>query len=101
MVGGIALLAAPMAGIVAFTLLIAISFILQGLTQGYFALIGSATANRGWLLISSAFALIAGGLILAGWPSSAHWLVGVMVGINFLFTGIAILTTKIETIESD
>lgn len=99
-IGGALLLLMPIAGIAAFTLLIAASFLLQGATQGYLALIDKTARNRAWMLLSAVIAVVAGSLIIGGWPSSALWLVGVIIGIDFLFLGIALLTTRIEVLEA-
>jgi uncharacterized membrane protein HdeD (DUF308 family) len=36
--------------------------------------------------------LVLAGLISFGWPSSSFWAIGTLVGISFLFSGIARLT---------
>ncbi|HKF95973.1 MAG TPA: hypothetical protein VKB96_15550, partial [Gammaproteobacteria bacterium] len=47
--------------------------------------------GRGWLIASGILGLIIGVLLLLGWPSTAMWAIGILAGINFIFTGIALL----------
>ncbi len=44
--------------------------------------------NWGWVLFSGIMAIILGILIVAQWPFSAAWVLGIFIGINFLLTGI-------------
>lgn len=68
------------------TLLLAAFFLGLGLFR-----IFSAAAMRfeswGWIFVSGVLALILGILILVHWPSSALWVLGLFIGIDFLFTG--------------
>lgn len=43
----------------------------------------------GWFVADSIATLVAGGLIVAQWPSSTSWAVGTLVGASVLVTGIA------------
>ena len=88
LIGGLALLVAPMIGVAVFTLLIGVSFILQGLAQNYVAVIGKAVANRALMVAGGMIAIIGGVLILAEWPNSSIWIVGTLAGINFLMIGL-------------
>ncbi len=36
------------------------------------------------------------GLILVGWPSTAAWAIGLLVGINLLTTGIALAAVAMD-----
>jgi len=51
-------------------------------------------AVRGWvwLLTSGLVSLLLGVLILTGLPGTAAWVLGLMVGINLLFTGFVLLS---------
>lgn len=43
---------------------------------------------RGWvLLVSGAFGVLAGLVILAGWPYSGLWVIGFVLGIDFILHG--------------
>ena len=62
------------------------------LAEGIFEVIAAFRVrpdrNWGWVLFSGITAIILGILILHQWPFNAIWLLGVLAGINFLFTGI-------------
>jgi uncharacterized membrane protein HdeD (DUF308 family) len=45
----------------------------------------------GWMLTSGIVDLILAGIIFAGLPASATWALGLLVGINMLFGGIAMI----------
>ena len=40
-----------------------------------------------WLLVDAFFALVLGGLIWDGWPSSSVWAIGTLVGVKLILTG--------------
>lgn len=94
-VAGLLLLVTPLVGVAAFTLLIAISFIAQGIVQVYYWSRNIAMRNRIWTLVSGLLGLFVGVLILTQWPSSAFWVVGFLVGINLFFLGVNCLTTQV------
>ena len=50
----------------------------------------------GWLLASGLADLLLAGLIIYAWPESATWTLGLIVGINLITTGMAIVMTAME-----
>ena len=44
-----------------------------------------------WLLLNGIVALILGGMIYARWPLDAAWIIGLLYGIQSLFSGSAML----------
>ncbi len=48
---------------------------------------------KGWLfmLLNGLLSLVLGVVVLVGWPLSSMWLVGLLIGMSFLFDGIALL----------
>lgn len=90
---GIILLWHPIAGTVSLTLVLTAFFLAEGLFQ-----IMAAISHRndfpeswGWMVLSGIADLILVALIVAGWPSSAVWVLGVFAGVNLITSGIAIL----------
>lgn len=80
----IALHPAPSA--IAVTLLMAILFLVEGL----FKLVGSAFTRFegwGWVAFSGVISIVLGALILAQWPSSGLWVLGLFLGIDLIFYG--------------
>ncbi|WP_221899616.1 hypothetical protein [Bathymodiolus platifrons methanotrophic gill symbiont] len=43
------------------------------------------------MLLNGLLSLLLGVIVLVGWPLSSAWLVGLLIGISFLFDGIALL----------
>jgi uncharacterized membrane protein HdeD (DUF308 family) len=48
-------------------------------------------ASWGWLLISGIADLVLAAVIILGWPISAVWALGLLVGINLLTSGWALV----------
>jgi len=71
---------------IALTLVIAISFVVQGAFR-----IGAALSTRidGWdgLLVSGIITLLLGLMIWSEWPLSGVWVIGLFVGIDMFFYG--------------
>jgi uncharacterized membrane protein HdeD (DUF308 family) len=86
---GIYLLMHPLLGVLSLTLLLAIFFVIEGIVEIvlYFNIHG--TANAGWVLFDGIVTLILGFLIWRRWPSSSVWVIGTLVGISLIFSGIS------------
>jgi len=89
--GGIAVLADPLLGLGILTLILAVYFVAEGVwkivvsfsfrpAQGWLAMLFSGVIN--WLL---------GAMIWTEWPASGEWAIGILVGVNLLITGIALI----------
>lgn len=50
-----------------------------------------------WLLLNGLAALVLGGMIYSKWASDAAWVVGLMYGIQSIFTGSAFLMLGLRT----
>jgi uncharacterized membrane protein HdeD (DUF308 family) len=89
---GLLLAVFPGAGAATLTLILAAAFLIEGLMTILFAIsLRERLKSWGWLVFSGLCALILGGLVLSGWPGSAAWTLGVLTGVNFLSTGIALV----------
>ena len=86
-VGGIALFANPVVGLLTLTLLLAAFFLAEGVVEVVMALRLRPADSWGWMLGSGVVGVAAGALIWAGWPSTALWAVGLIFGIELLSTG--------------
>ncbi|RTL72051.1 MAG: HdeD family acid-resistance protein [Hyphomicrobiales bacterium] len=79
----------PLTGILTLTLLLAALFIAEGVMQ---VVMGARLRGHEgwiWLIISGLIAIAAGAMIAMDLPSSAGWAIGLLVGINFLSTGLS------------
>jgi uncharacterized membrane protein HdeD (DUF308 family) len=79
----------PLTGILTLTLLLG-GFLL---TEGVFELILAfqLRPQQNWTsaLVNGIITLVLGGMILFQWPFNAPWLIGTLVGVSVLFTGIS------------
>ena len=73
------------------TLLLAISFVIEGIWKIFAAF--NYRPSTGWfaVLVSGVLSLLLGLLIWMQWPVSGLWAVGVLVGVNLLMTGVALI----------
>ena len=85
-VGGL-LLFNPLLGAAALTLLLAVFLVVEGIFKIVMALRVRDHRGWGWLLASGILSLILGAMIWAQWPASGLWVIGLLVGIQLLFTG--------------
>ncbi len=84
----------PARGLVTLTLLLASYFVIEGIIElvMYFRLRRSHRAS--WFLWDGIITLFLGVLIWAHWPFSSVWVLGTLVGISLLFSGIARLSFR-------
>jgi uncharacterized membrane protein HdeD (DUF308 family) len=85
-VGGL-FLRAPIGALAALTLLVACFLMVGGLFKIVTAL-SYRFAAWGWAAMSGAIDLVLGVLIWMEWPASALWVIGLFLGINFVFRGV-------------
>ncbi|MGB2601052.1 MAG: DUF308 domain-containing protein [Candidatus Omnitrophota bacterium] len=84
---GIMFLVYPMRGVLTLTLLLAILFMLEGVIKIAVAVQLRPMTNWGWMLASGIAALILAAIIFSGYPGDAAWVLGLLVGINLIFSG--------------
>lgn len=85
----------PVAGLASLTLLLAAYLFAKGVLELilYFRLRPLPGTN--WLLIDGIVTLILAILIWRSWPSSSEWVIGTLVGISMLFSGVARLSLSL------
>ena len=81
----------PFTGIITLTILLAVLFIVEGVIEIGMGFRVRPAGGWVWLLISGIVAIVVGFLILAGLPSTATWAIGLLVGINLIFSGVSYL----------
>jgi uncharacterized membrane protein HdeD (DUF308 family) len=89
---GIAVIGHPLFGLGILTLLLAGYFVAEGVWKIVVSFRFKPAAGWTWLLGSGAMSLVLGVLIWRQWPVSGIWAVGVLVGVNLLGTGLALVT---------
>ena len=93
-VGAFALLH-PVAGLASLTLLLAIYLFTEGVLELILSFRLRPISGSNWLLFDGIITLILAILILKSWPSSTEWVIGTLVGISMLFSGVARLSMSL------
>jgi uncharacterized membrane protein HdeD (DUF308 family) len=87
-VGAYALLH-PAAGLASLTLLLAAYLFAEGVLELVLSFRLRPMRGSNWLLLDGIVTLILGVLIWRTWPSSSEWVIGTLVGISMLFSGVS------------
>ncbi|HVE20346.1 MAG TPA: DUF308 domain-containing protein [Acidocella sp.] len=87
-VAGVFLLFNPLAGAVALTLVLGVMFIFQGAAELMFAMEMRPAAGWGGMLLSGLASIALAIIIACGWPGISLIALGLLLGINFLTTGL-------------
>jgi uncharacterized membrane protein HdeD (DUF308 family) len=90
---GVVLLLWPISGTISLTLVLIAFFVVEGIVSIMYAIEHRTqlTGQWGWMLLSGIIDLILAGIIFAGLPGTAAWALGLLVGINMLFGGAALI----------
>ena len=91
---GVWLLINPAAGALALTFLLAAYVVATGVVKAVAAFQLRGVGGSGWTYFSAACSIVLGLLVFSGWPGSAVWLIGLIVGIDLLFYGWALLALR-------
>jgi uncharacterized membrane protein HdeD (DUF308 family) len=84
---GLWLIVEPHNGTLTLTLVLGIYFLFMGLTRTAVAFAGRGQQGAGLVGLSGVAGLLIGILVLAKFPSSADWAIGLLVGIDLIFAG--------------
>lgn len=95
---GLLLLAAPIQGAFSLTIVLVAFFIIEGIASIMFALDHrrEMSGRWGWMLVSGIVDLALAALIFVGLPSTAAWAIGLLVGINMVFGGVALIAMSLH-----
>jgi uncharacterized membrane protein HdeD (DUF308 family) len=98
---GIVLLLWPLSGVVSLTLVLIMFFVIEGVASIMYALNHrrEQSGRWGWMLVSGIIDLILAAMIFAGLPGTAAWALGLLVGINMLFGGSALIAMALHARE--
>jgi uncharacterized membrane protein HdeD (DUF308 family) len=98
---GIVLLSRPLSGVLSLTLVLIAFFVIEGVASIMFALEHKRelSGRWGWMLASGIIDLILAAIILAGLPGTAAWAIGLLVGINMVFGGSALIAMALHARE--
>jgi uncharacterized membrane protein HdeD (DUF308 family) len=100
---GAVLLLWPLSGAISLTLLLIVFFIIEGVLSIMYAVEHKRelTGQWGWMLVSGIIDLVLAAMIWAGLPSTAAWALGLLVGINMLFGGSAMIAMAMHARSGD
>ena len=92
-VGGL-LIASPASGVLSLTYLLIVFFLVEGIATIMYAVEHRSQypGRWGWMLISGVVDVILALIIIMGLPGTAAWAIGLLVGINMVFGGVALIT---------
>lgn len=88
---GLFLVVMPVAGVIAVATTIALFLFVEGIVEIALALQTRFSSRWGWLLASGILSILLSILLLIGWPEQTVMLAGILLGVNFIFYGVAIL----------
>ena len=90
---GVVLLLWPVSGSVSLTLVLIAFFVVEGIASIMYAIEhrNQLTGRWVWMLVSGIIDLVLAGIIFAGLPGTALWARGLLVGINMVFGGAALI----------
>ena len=101
LVGGV-LLAQPASAALSLTLVLIAFFVIEGVVSIMFALDHrrELSGRWGWMLLSGIIDLGLSVMIFAGLPATAAWAIGLLVGINMMFGGTALIAMALHARKS-
>jgi len=90
---GIVLLARPIQGTLTLTIVVGAYFLAEGVTTIMYALEHRRELSErwSWMLFAGLLDILISAMIISGLPGSAEWAIGLLVGINLLFGGAALI----------
>ena len=90
---GLVLLVSPGSGAISLTLILVVFFVIEGVASVMYALDHrkQLSSSWAWMLMSGIIDLILAAMVFAGLPGSAAWAIGLLVGINMIFGGSALV----------
>jgi uncharacterized membrane protein HdeD (DUF308 family) len=90
---GIILLARPVQGTLTLTIVVGAYFVAEGVATIMYALEHrrELSGRWSWMLVAGLMDIVISSFIIAGLPGSALWAIGLLVGINLLIGGTALI----------
>lgn len=92
---GVYTLVHPLAGLASLTLVLAIYLFAEGVLEFALSFRLRPMPGSNWLLFDGIVTLILAILIWRTWPSNSEWVIGTLVGISMLFSGVSRLVLSL------
>jgi uncharacterized membrane protein HdeD (DUF308 family) len=95
---GIVLLRWPLSSTISLTLILSVFFLIEGIASIFYALEHrrELSGRWSWMLFSGVIDLILASIIFVGLPGTAAWAIGLLVGINMVFGGLAVIAMALN-----
>jgi uncharacterized membrane protein HdeD (DUF308 family) len=90
-VAGLYLLVAPLEGTFTLTVMLVIWFVAIGVLRITTGVADWGAPGAGWLVLGGVLSLVLGLLIAEQLPESAAWALGLIVGVDLLFSGVQLI----------
>lgn len=89
---GVLFLLFPAAGIATLTVVLMLVFLMEGVVSILVGLrLSGMVREWGWMVASGIAALAVGLMVMIGWPETHSWFLGLLMGLNFLSTGVSLM----------
>jgi uncharacterized membrane protein HdeD (DUF308 family) len=85
---GLYVLMNPVAGLASLTFAVAVYLFVEGVLEFVVSFQLRPAPGAGWLLVDGIVTLVLAFMIWSTWPSSAAWVIGTLIGISMLFSGL-------------
>ena len=97
-VAGIVLLRWPLSGALSLTMILTVFLVLEGMISILYSLEHKRELSGRWamMLFSGVIDLFLAGIIFAGLPGTAAWAIGLLIGINLVFGGSALIAMALH-----
>jgi uncharacterized membrane protein HdeD (DUF308 family) len=98
LVAGVLLLARPVLGTLSLTAVLIAFLVAEGVVSIFYATEHrkSFSAGWGWMLASGLLDLVLAVILLAGLPGTAVWALGVLLGVNMIVGGAALISMALQ-----
>jgi uncharacterized membrane protein HdeD (DUF308 family) len=84
---GIMMITRPVAGLLALTMTVLVYFVVSGIFKIILAIRAENLPQRGWVTFSGIMSLVLAIYVGAQFPDSAMWVIGLLFGIEMMFSG--------------
>lgn len=91
LIAGVFAIVLPLVAAEFLTLFLGVSLIVGGVFRLIAAFKLRPATGWGWIAFSAVIAILLGIEIIAGWPVSGLWVLGLLLGIDLIFNGVAVL----------
>ena len=92
---GVYALMQPLAGLASLTLVLAVYLFAEAVLELVLSFRLRPKPGSSWLLLDGIVTLILALLIWRSWPSSSEWVIGTLVGISMIFSGVSRLSLSL------